>query len=197
MKSEFLNVFPTLVASFDLSGKVDNDMLIKKMEMAGNLDHGLLENGVSSYVNGEDCFLTRLAVKDLKKSIEYYLNEYCFQGGIAPNFIINSWANIVSDKGYVRRHRHEKSILSGAYYPVDNDSCLLLENPNTVFHMTQTNVNDTIYTRQQIRILPTAGKLVIWPSYIYHHTEINSNVKRYTISFNTLDDSYKDAINRR
>ena len=63
--------------------------------------------------------------------------------------------------------------------------------------MTQTNVNDTIYTRQQLRIMPTAGKLVIWPSYIYHHTEINSNVKRYTISFNTLDDSYKDAINRR
>ena len=88
MKSEFLHVFPTLVASFDLSGEVDNDMLIKKMEMAGNLDHGLLENGVSSYVNGEDCFLTRLAVKDLKKSIEYYLNEYCLQGGIAPTILL-------------------------------------------------------------------------------------------------------------
>ena len=73
MKSEFLHVFPTLVASLDLSGEVDNDMLRKKMEMAGNPDLGLLENGASSYVNGEDCFPTRFAPKDLKKSLEYYL----------------------------------------------------------------------------------------------------------------------------
>ena len=193
--NNFLNVFPTLIASFDLD-QIDNDVLKGKMDVAGNINHGLLENGISSYVGGEDCFLTRLGVQDLKKAIQYHLQEYCFHSGIAPNVIVNSWANVLHEAGYVRRHRHEKSILSGAYYPVDSDTCLVLENPNTIFQMTQTNVNDTIYNADKIIIKPTKGKLVIWPSYVYHYTETNSDKPRYTVSFNTLDDSYKHAINR-
>ena len=38
------------------------------------------------------------------------------------------------------------------------------------------------------------GKLVIWPSYLYHETQKNSSEERYTISFNTLDKSYLNAI---
>ena len=193
---EYLSLFPTLIGTFNLK-EVDNDILIKKMEMSGNVQHGLIENGVSSYVGGEDCFLTRLGVSDLKNSIKTKINEYCFQSGIAPNFIINSWANVIGQSGYVKRHRHEKSILSGAYYPTNSNANLILEHPNTNFQMTQTNVNETIFNCDKVTIKPEAGKLVIWPSYIYHSTENNSDEKRYTVSFNTLDESYKIAINRQ
>ena len=136
-------------------------------------------------------------IEDLKKEILYHLNEYCFQAGIAPNYIINSWANVLEQQGLVKRHRHEKSIISGAYYPNDSDANLILENPNTIFQMTQTNVNDSIYNSEKISIKPKAGLLVMWPSHIYHYTESNDKNKRYTVSFNTLDESYKSALNRR
>ena len=196
MNNTFNNVFPTLVGTFELK-TVNNEVLMNKMDMAGNVGHGLIENGVSSYVGGEDCFLTRLNIEDLKKEILYHLNEYCFQAGIAPNYIINSWANVLEQQGLVKRHRHEKSIISGAYYPKDSDANLILENPNTIFQMTQTNINESIYNSEKISIKPKAGLLVMWPSHIYHYTESNDKNKRYTVSFNTLDESYKSALNRR
>ena len=196
MNNSFNNVFPTLVGTFELND-VDNEILMNKMDMSGNVKHGLIENGVSSYVGGEDCFLTRLNVVDLKEQILFHLNEYCFQSGIAPNLIINSWANVLEQKGLVKRHRHEKSIISGAYYPQDSDANLILENPNTIFQMTQTNINESIYNTEKILIKPKAGLLVMWPSYIFHYTESNDKEKRYTVSFNTLDESYKSALNRR
>ena len=196
MNNTFNNVFPTLVGTFELK-TVNNEVLMNKMDMAGNVGHGLIENGVSSYVGGEDCFLTRLNIEDLKKEILYHLNEYCFQAGIAPNYIINSWANVLEQQGLVKRHRHEKCIISGAYYPKDSDANLILENPNTIFQMTQTNINESIYNSEKISIKPKAGLLVMWPSHIYHYTESNDKNKRYTVSFNTLDESYKSALNRR
>ena len=63
--------------------------------------------------------------------------------------------------------------------------------------MTQTNINESIYNTEKILIKPKAGLLVIWPSYIFHYTESNDKEKRYTVSFNTLDESYKSALNRR
>ena len=196
MNNTFNNVFPTLVGTFELK-TVNNEVLMNKMDMAGNVGHGLIENGVSSYVGGEDCFLTRLNIEDLKKEILYHLNEYCFQAGIAPNYIINIGANVLEQQGLVKRHRHEKSIISGAYYPNDSNANLILENPNTIFQMTQTNINESIYNSEKISIKPKAGLLVMWPSHIYHYTESNDKNKRYTVSFNTLDESYKSALNRR
>ena len=71
MNNSFNNVFPTLVGTFELKD-VDNEILMNKMDMSGNVKHGLIENGVSSYVGGEDCFLTRLNVVDLKEQILFH-----------------------------------------------------------------------------------------------------------------------------
>ena len=176
MNNTFNNVFPTLVGTFELK-TVNNEVLMNKMDMAGNVGHGLIENGVSSYVGGEDCFLTRLNIEDLKKEILYHLNEYCFQAGIAPNYIINSWANVLEQQGLVKRHRHEKSIISGAYYPNDSNANLILENPNTIFQMTQTNINESIYNSEKISIKPKAGLLVMWPSHTVSYTHLTLPTK--------------------
>ena len=44
MTNNFLNVFPTLIASFDLD-QIDNDVLKGKMDVAGNIN--LLNSGCS------------------------------------------------------------------------------------------------------------------------------------------------------
>ena len=192
----FHKVFPTLIAEFDLSNKVDNETILKKIAISGLQMHGTLMKGTSSYLGGYDCALTRLAMHDLQKEIQNCINEYCNEAGIENNIIINSWCNELHEGGRVRRHRHDKSILSGAYYPVsDPDDCpLIIENPNTVFKMTETKVRETDTNIENIFIPTTAGKLVIWPSYLYHSTQRHGSDKRYTISFNTIDSSYLNAL---
>ena len=52
---------------------------------------------------------------DMKKTIEERLNEYCDDAGLEPVDIGKSWINHQVQEGYVASHRHELSIVSGAY----------------------------------------------------------------------------------
>ena len=189
-------LFPTLVAEYDLADKIDNDLIMKKITISGLQMHGTLNKGVSSYMGGYDCALTRLAMTDLQSAIKECLDDYCKEAGLEENIIVNSWCNILKEGGSVKRHRHDKSVLSGAYYPSsDPDDCpLLIENPTQIFKMTETKVHDTEYNVSAIGVPTSKGKLVIWPSYLYHETQKNSSEERYTISFNTLDKSYLNSI---
>lgn len=189
-------VFPTLIAEFDLSSTVDNETIINKFNISGQMMHGVLDKGTSSYLGGYDCALTRLAMKDLQQEIQSCIDQYCNGAGLQRNIIVNSWCNILKEGGRVKRHRHEKSVLSGAYYPEsDPDDCpLLIENPNQVFKMTETKVRETEFNVEHIGIPTRKGKLVIWPSYLYHETYKNGSENRYTISFNTLDESYINSL---
>jgi len=191
-------LFPTLIAEYNLNDKVDNKEIVRKMRMSGLQFHGILQKGQSSYLGGYDCALTRLAMTDLKDAIQDCVNEYCRNAGLQENIIVNSWCNILNEGGYVRRHRHEKSILSGAYYPTSDadDTPLFLENPNTVFKMTETKEFDTEFNWEKAGFTVETGKLLLWPSHLYHLTERNRSKERFTISFNTLDRSYLDALNR-
>ena len=189
-------LFPTLVAEYDLADKIDNDLIMKKITISGLQMHGTLNKGVSSYMGGYDCALTRLAMTDLQSAIKECLDDYCKEAGLEENIIVNSWCNILKEGGSVKRHRHDKSVLSGAYYPSsDPDDCpLLIENPTQIFKMTETKIHDTEYNVSAIGVPTSKGKLVIWPSYLYHETQKNSSEERYTISFNTLDKSYLNSI---
>jgi len=189
-------LFPTLIAEYDLSDKVDNVEVMKKIGISGMLMHGTLSKGMSSYMGGYDCALTRLAMKGLQTAIKECLDDYCKEAGLEENVIVNSWCNVLKEGGYVKRHRHDKSVLSGAYYPAsDPDDCpLLIENPTQIYKMTETKVYDTEYNVSAIGVPTAKGKLVIWPSYLYHETQKNSSEERFTISFNTLDKSYLNAI---
>lgn len=188
--------FPTLIGEFDLSNKVDNKIILEKINASGLIMHGLLNKGLSSYVGGNDCAITRLAMNDLKTAIHESLDIYCREAGLESNVIINSWCNVLNEGGFVKKHRHEKSILSGAYYPCADldDAPLLIDNPNTIFKMSETKIYNTDYNAENIGFTTKTGKLLIWPSYLYHETQRNGSEKRYTISFNTLDVSYKNII---
>lgn len=196
MKRMMHKLFPTLVAEYDLSDKVDNDVIMKKIAISGMVMHGTLSKGMSSYMGGYDCVLTRTAMTDLQEAIKECLDDYCKESGLEENVIVNSWCNVLKEGGYVKRHRHDKSVLSGAYYPTsDPDDCpLLIENPTQILKMTETKIYDTEYNVSAIGVPTFPGKLVIWPSYLYHETQKNSSDERYTISFNTLDKSYLNAI---
>ena len=75
-------LFPTLVAEYDLSEKIDNEDIMKKIGISGLQMHGVLDKGMSSYLGGYDCALTRLAMKDLQNAIKECLDDYCKEAGL-------------------------------------------------------------------------------------------------------------------
>ena len=73
---------------------------------------------------------------------------------------------------------------------------MVSENVSVFFKMTETKEYDTEFNWEKVGFTVETGKLLLWPSHLYHLTERNRSKERFTISFNTLDKSYLDALNR-
>jgi hypothetical protein len=123
--------------------------------------HGLVTKGVSTYNHGMPILMyTELA--GLKTVVERVVSVYCRETGIAPLKLINSWFNISQPGSKLKAHKHEESIVSGAFY--------LSGKAPLVF--------------PDISITPYPGLLIIFPSDLIHHT--NEEIEqRMIISFNT------------
>ena len=138
-----------------------------------------LVSGVSSYEIDKE-FLFKEELKPLMIKIQECINEY-----IRPNekleasVISSSWFNILGEGHKVGRHRHveswddrEGSVVSGAYYPYVEDGSAPL-----IFTFPEGKV---------VNMHPSNGSLVIFPSWVDHHTTENQSNKRITVSFNTV-----------
>jgi uncharacterized protein (TIGR02466 family) len=102
--------------------------------------------------------------------------------------ILNMWANINGKFASNAQHNHPNSLLSGAYYVQANEAsgaivfrdpregALLLAPPLTEF---------TPWTFQTVRYAPTPGRMLLFPSWLYHAVEPNrSDEERIALSFN-------------
>ena len=101
--------------------------------------------------------------------------------------ITNSWFNVALDGHhmYQNYHRHSMSYFSAVYY-MSNGAPTVFEDP--VIHRTQAQL-EVLRTRfnPEFNIDAEAGKLVIFPSWMYHRSlpHLGDN-DRYIISFNSL-----------
>jgi len=181
--------FPTLISTFELEGHKDEKTvleLIEKFEATGN--HRLVHEGQSSYIKGDEQFLNDKRLTDLWKTIQECCDIYTQEAGIDYTLLSTSWFNCLYEGGLVDAHRHERSVISGAYYPyVDpGSSPLILESPIQANFMNTNSINLTNYNRYEIECMPKTGLLVIFPSWLRHSVPRNPTQKRYTISFNTV-----------
>lgn len=101
--------------------------------------------------------------------------------------ITNSWVN-VSLAGYdmyLDSHKHSMSFYSGIYYLTEG-SATTFYNPFEEAIDTQLQVLQYNYYPEK-KIVPEPGKLIIFPSYVYHKSDLHiANTSRYIISFNTM-----------
>lgn len=197
IKFEHHPIFPSLVSIFDLSECIDLPKVNETISNYGKtIEHGLVSNGKSSWETGYENFIYEQKLFNLNKDIQECIDKYTEEAGLDKNIIVQSWFNVLETGGYVRRHRHEKSIISGAFYPLaDETSCpLYLENPVNTFRLTETPTKETIYNNPRQGIQPKTGMLVLFPSWMYHSTDINQGNKRITISFNTVDETMINVI---
>ena len=165
------------IDNFNLS-KYNEDCLkaIDKSEVG---EYHLVSGAKSSYKVSNE-FLFKEELKPLMIKIQQCINQYI--GGhekLEASVISSSWFNILGKGMSVANHRHveswndrEGSVVSGAYYPyVDSDSTPLIF---------------TFLDGKTVKMPCSSGSLVIFPSWLDHHTEENETDKRITVSFNTV-----------
>tara|TARA_B100001559_G_scaffold138720_1_gene116540 strand:+ start:359 stop:925 length:567 start_codon:yes stop_codon:yes gene_type:complete len=138
-----------------------------------------LVSGLSSYEVDKQ-FLFKEELKPLMIKIQECVNEYVRpHEKLEASVISSSWFNILGKGHKVDRHRHveswndrEGSVVSGAYYPyVDSDSAPLIF---------------TFLDGKTVTMPCSSGSLVIFPSWLDHHTLENQTNRRITVSFNTV-----------
>lgn len=101
--------------------------------------------------------------------------------------ITNSWVNVALPKYNMHQnyHKHSMSFYSAIYYLTDG-SVTEFEDPVQERSRAQLEVLRENYHPWE-KIIPEPGKLVVFPSYVYHRSDTHvGETSRYIISFNTL-----------
>jgi len=147
----------------------------------------LLEDSHSSFgqdsniLNDPDLASLR---SELLKCIKDYTDTTCLQ----ELEITGSWYNEMKIGDKVTLHRHEGSVLSGAFYvKVDENSVpIRFHNPLKPYKMNDLYENfNSQYASTAVQIAPQSGSLLLFPSWLEHQTDSEMG-ERCVISFNTL-----------
>jgi uncharacterized protein (TIGR02466 family) len=108
------------------------------------------------------------------------------------NKLSAAWLNINNLSGFNVPHIHLGASLSGTYYLKGVESGangnIVFRNPWIVdYHMPDYYIEElTNITSGAYPVLPEAGKLIIFPSWLEHYVEPNTaNVDRISLSFDT------------
>ena len=183
---EHLDLFPTPVSQYDLSF-LDLDSIIRILDKFEVAPHGLLDDSDSSF--GLDfTILYDDELKFLKEELDTCINEYVQRTGLQDIVITGSWYNKMKIGRRLNLHRHEGSVLSGAFYlDVDDNSVpLRMRSPLLPYKMNDMYARmDNQYASTGIMLKPAKGQLVLFPSWIEHETDPEQS-DRCLISFNTF-----------
>lgn len=199
MRDKILNVFPTPV--LHIPKFISSDMCKDIVKYChDNIDHfkpygSFSGNSVSSY-GFEKRVLNELSkkIKSCKGINDLVYNtviEYTKQVGfkMVSNELGNSWMNIQYKNSVLYDHTHPLSSVSGALYiKADKDSSVLaFTNPNP--YLQTTNVdhdNITGYVFNTVNFAPSAGDLILFPSWLKHGSAGATNMsdERIVLSFN-------------
>lgn len=109
------------------------------------------------------------------------------------DYEINSWATWVKGDGYIDKHIHEESWISGAYYCKVPKITETSETKQGYFEYgcIPDDIKISI-DKKRGYIQPVEGKLIIFPSYLYHQTiPHESNEDRISIAFDLTPKSWK------
>lgn len=137
------------------------NIIKSKLLQIETASHGLVSKGVSTYNHGMPVLMYP-ELNGLSNILKQYVRIYCDKYDISPLKFINSWFNISQSGNKLKAHKHEESIISGAFY-ISGSTPLIF--PET-------------------SVKPYPGLLIIFSSDLVHYTEEETE-ERIIISFNT------------
>ena len=165
----------------------------EKNEIQEIIDSGLTRNQHNSL--SKDTYIFNSRLKDLKNFLEIHIRNYvdkiiCPKNDELTFYMTQSWLNIVPPGGFITRHDHSNSIISGVFYVLteqgDNvnffDSNLKIKQVITISSREQ-----NIWNGNTFNINVHDNLLLLFPSWIDH--SVGENVlqatrNRLSIAFN-------------
>tara|TARA_R110000803_G_C11817767_1_gene301544 strand:- start:51 stop:611 length:561 start_codon:yes stop_codon:yes gene_type:complete len=178
-------LFPTTVIEYNLTGYPNKSLLLEEISNLPTYFHGLLDKGLSSF-SKHNAFLEDNKFHSLKNQFQKSINNYSDYLSLRPNYIFESWFNIMEYNGQTLLHNHRESIISGAYYPLlEGSTCnLLFRTPlHSAVNYNPTDDNENYYKFHEMKI--KEDHLYLFPGWLEHFTKVNEGGKRVCISFNT------------
>lgn len=177
-----LDLFPTTFFIFD-NLTLDNSKLIDDLsKYTDRIKSGNLLSSLHTLHDKEE-FVDLFSwidqcLEDIRTDQQYDCEKFT---------ITNSWFNIAEARSnmHIHHHRHSMSFFSGVYYLTEG-APTVFEDP--VMHRTQAQLEVLRFHYSPYeRVIPQPGRLVVFPSWMYHHSMPHVNdYHRYIISFNTL-----------
>lgn len=181
------HLFPTVISSFDFSNDPELPVLLDLIKQYPTAPHMLLKGGISSY-STETRILNDPKIAGLRSRIQSSVDQYVEYIGVAPVDIGVSWFNVLKSGHRVRAHRHEISVISGAFYVEAEEGSvgLTFNSPLAPLRMYEF-VQNISETNTNFWTVPCkSGSLYLFPSWLEHSTEPNETDSRMTVSFNTV-----------
>jgi len=121
-------------------------------------------------------------VNILHEIIDSIKNEFEFD---TERFLINQmWANKSKINDSHPGHHHPNSFFSGIVYLTDGSPTYF--NDPVLFRVSSQLKVHSNFDKELFKFNPNPGQILIFPSWLYHGTEPNTNQERISISFNTF-----------
>tara|TARA_B100001996_G_scaffold167767_1_gene127879 strand:- start:382 stop:1002 length:621 start_codon:yes stop_codon:yes gene_type:complete len=183
-----MDLFPVLFEEYDLTGAPGLEDFKTHIKSNGkNHGHSLAYKGVSSH-GGWDPLVGEQS-RPLVETFQECVNHFSDKIGNWPCLISGGWYNILPRDGYTKRHRHESSVISGAFYvelPEGDCGDFYMVSPLQPYMMCIHNIQQNEYSEYFHDAPIKESHLYLFPSWLEHGSRPNNtDGERITVSFNT------------
>jgi uncharacterized protein (TIGR02466 family) len=198
-KNGVLSLFPSLVFRGEVLDEKYLEFLeieVRKLKENGQgFDHSnTIRNADHSAFQSIDSLQDIEEFADLKEVILDQTQDALdfFQVVRDDHYISNMWANITDRNHRHMAHMHPNCFLSGTFYVRTPENCgpIIFTDPRPsarVIEPDYFSTND--YNSGTCSIIPRAGEMLIWPSWLPHGVEIGESPigeDRISIAFNIM-----------
>ena len=185
MSNNIVPLFPTPVGAYEID--IDLDFVYSKITEYTSAPHFLLEDSDSSF-GQESNILHDPDLAHLRSEILGCIKDYTDATCLQELEITGAWYNQMRKGDKVTLHRHEGSVLSGAFYVRTDDSTVPLrfQSPLKPYKMNDLYESfNSQYACSGVQLNVQSGSLLLFPSWLEHETDAECG-ERCVISFNTL-----------
>lgn len=150
------------------------------------------ESNLSTQISVDKFILNNIELKQLKSQCENFLRIYendvlsldtdkcCLR-------MTQSWANYNKKGSAHHNHMHSNSIVSAVIYLTESPSDLVIVKPEIRGMLLPNFKNFNQYNSPTFHIKPSKNDILLFPSYLYHHTKVNDHEEdRISLSFNSF-----------
>jgi uncharacterized protein (TIGR02466 family) len=182
-----IKLFPTVIAEHDLRDDPDLPLMLSIIENLDFKPHPLVANALSTFAVDDGRWLHKPLLSNFRVRLQAIIDQYVSILGVEPVMLANSWVNKLRPGSYIKQHRHEMSVISGALYIYADPGSVPLSfyNPTAPLRMFEYAVNTNDLNSGMFTVGCETGKLLLFPSWLEHSSDLNTTENRITLSFNT------------